>query len=378
MTKSAVSRAIIVDEPNKSSSFFPKCQQELANDFRYDAIIPGSWDDENVRKACKVWSLTEDEVHKLRDLQQRLSDIVYWKNEPHHVLWFMKGPFGYANAEKHFRRMVQWRRTHNIDAVLDKYSPPKLLLNNTPSAVLHGCDRDGDPIYVERGGAMDANYLMKHHTREEMVRYAVWVRETHFRGAWKDEYEKQHGHPVKNITIIYDLKGLSASQLSPKVLDVFKEVIAITKNYYSAPIKRILVIRAPTIFRLGWSIVKHIFPLAARKKMVFAGPEDYSDVVSKYIDPQVLPPCIYSDGRGRIADGMPHILGEGNLSYKNEDDVSTETLGDSWSLSEKSSYAEHDGVDDAVTVSCHTISLLHGVLEDSDQGASARAVHVSL
>lgn len=383
------------DDPTMalSTGTYPKSKSEEAVK-DYNAIIPGSWDDANVQKACEIWSLTEEEVQRLRDLQRRLSDVNYWKNEPHHVLWFMKGPFGYAHAEKHFRRMVDWRRKHKIDDILDPntYQPPQMILDNTPSAVLHGHDRDGDPIYLERGGAMDINYLMKYFTKDELLKYAIWLREVHFRGCWKDEYERRQGHPVKNITIIFDLQGMSAGHLNPKVLDLFKEVMIFTKNYYSAPIKRMLIIRAPTIFRVGWSIVKHVFPAAARKKMVFSGPDNYVELLNKYVDPQILPPYIYEGGQGRIADGMPIILGDAkhrldeaqlrqryHQSQKTlEDDEASTTVTSSFFSDRSSTCSAEDSVEVLSTISehqhqgssrlsvaCTGKSLISGALDDS-------------
>lgn len=46
--------------------------------------------------------------------------------------------------------------------------------------------------------------------------------------------------------------------------------------------------------------------------MVFSNPKNYLEVLEKYIDLDILPPCIYSDGKGCVAIGMPPRL-EGGL-----------------------------------------------------------------
>lgn len=226
---------------SKASLPVDKDLPQQDGEFDYNKIIPGSWDDENVNRACDVWSLSPNEINQLKDLQRRLSDVSYWKNEPHHVLWFMKGPLGFSSSssEHHFRKMVKWRQENGnaIDHLITRYDPPPLQVQNPICSILNDEDREGDPIYVERGGAINPVQVLKQSSKEEMVQFAIWIRELHMRGPWKDEYERRHGHTVKNITIIYDLKGMSTAHLHPRVLGVFKDVIQLTKEYYSAPVK---------------------------------------------------------------------------------------------------------------------------------------------
>ena len=47
--------------------------------------------------------------------------------------------------------------------------------------------------------------------------------------------------------------------------------------------------------------------------MVFTGPSDYLQVLDKYVDREVLPPCIYKEGKGSAIDCMPQNFEGGIL-----------------------------------------------------------------
>lgn len=270
------------------------------------------WSEEALQEAFDLWKLSDDEIAEFMDLARRLKDCSHhFKYDPHIVLRFMTGPNG-KDAENSFRQMIQWRKENNIDKVLDEYKPHPLLLEHNPTAILKDYDRDGDPIYVERGGAADGLGMLRWFSREELMRYAVWTRELNTQGAWLEEYERRQGRKVKDLTVVYDLKGLNANHLRPQVLDFFGAVQTLNAERYPGSIKRVIIIRAPKIFQICWKIVRHFFPQSAQEKMIFAG-KDYHEVLEKYMDLDVLPPCIYEHGKGEAAAGLPPRMEGGML-----------------------------------------------------------------
>jgi CRAL/TRIO domain len=265
------------------------------------------WRYEEVQALVDAWSLTEEEVANLRDLQSRLSDIKHWKNEPSTVVKFLVGPWGYKAAESKFRKMMEWRELNNVDEILETYVPPPALLQNTPNTVLDDYDRDGDPIFVEAAGVIDFD-LLKLFGREEVMKCAIWGRELYTRGAWLDAFEQRQGRPIKAVTVVYDLKGLSSKHLDPVALSIFRDVVKLAKENYPTKVKRVIIIRAPPVFCMIWNVAKHFFRQSLRDKMVFAG-KNYLEVLNKHIDLNVLPACIYPGGLGRPATGLPGMVG---------------------------------------------------------------------
>ena len=87
----------------------------------------------------------------------------------------------------------------------------------------------------------------------------------------------------------------------------------ILQDTYPEVIRRILVIRAPAIFKLIWGLVQHFFDQELRQLMIFAsGDKDSQEVMEKYIDKDVLPHVLHPGGRdGPLARGYEHIVPEG-------------------------------------------------------------------
>jgi hypothetical protein len=55
-----------------------------------------------------------------------------------------------------------------------------------------------------------------------------------------------------------------------------------------------------------WAIAKNFFDPWAVAKMTFTGPEDAEEKLSRFLDLEVLPPCISPKyGKGKAAEGMP-------------------------------------------------------------------------
>lgn len=292
------------------------------------------WSPEHLQEAIDQWKLNDAEIARLKELQWKLRDCDgHFKYDPHIVLRFMFSFYGDNDkahqhskedkVEQMFRNMLKWRKENDIDNLLDTYYPHPLVIKHNPTAVLKDYDRDGDPIYVERGGNTDGLGLLRRFGKEECMKFATWTREVNTRGIWLEEYQQRQGRKVKDVTVIYDLQGLTARNLHPKVIDFFGAVQTLNAGMYPGPIKRIIILRAPTIFRLAWNLVKHFFPASARDKMIFAG-KDHAKVLAKYIDLDVLPPCIYEHGKGEPATGFPRHMEGGMLPPIGEEEEALE------------------------------------------------------
>lgn len=188
------------------------------------------WSEEDFHKVIRVWDLSPVEITKMRALEDQLSDITHWKNNPFEVVRFLKGPQGHKAAESLIRKMIDWRIQNNIDSIMEDYTPPAVLLDYYPSAILHGLDHDGDPIYLERAGATDASSLLKRFGHDGLIKHIVWLRELCGRGEWIQEHEARMGRPITQVTIVYDLAGLNARHMKSGVLPFFAAMMQLTQG----------------------------------------------------------------------------------------------------------------------------------------------------
>lgn len=329
------------------------------------------WSTVNIDEAIRVWQLTTKETQQLRSLKDRLSDVDHFKNTPHEVVRYVRGPRGFAQAEELFRGMIDWRKNsqEDIDNMLDEYKPPRGLYEYAPSGLLQGVDHDGDPVYLERAGDMDGFGFCQRYDNDTMRNDVVWRRELTASGAWIEDYVKEHGHLPRTLTMVYDLKGLSSRHCKKGVGAFFKEAVSYTQDKYYGVSKRMIVIRAPTIFRMVWRVAKTFFRPEVVAKITFANSLDDLD---KYMDKSILPPCVYPQGQGQAARGFPPNFEGGIIpddfdeTYEEEDVVSTNTClsRDSGSFS-----SDDEGPIRSQSTRVFTKSLLKGSLALSDCGS---------
>jgi hypothetical protein len=97
-----------------------------------------------------------------------------------------------------------------------------------------------------------------------------------------------------------------------EVIPFFKAITSYTANKYYGVSKRMIIIRAPAIFRMVWRIAKNFYRAEVQKKMIFAS-KDYLNVLEQYMDTAVLPPCINPQGTGVTARGFPPRLEGGSI-----------------------------------------------------------------
>lgn len=255
--------------------------------------VEDRWKEESFQEMAQLWNLSLQDQQKMRQLQERIADINHWKNDPLEVIRYYKEYKGnLKQTEKMFRHMIQWRRDQGMDSFLEDYGAPDPLFHQMPIAILDTTDKDGDPIYVDRMGVADSWNLLKHFGTNAMVDYIVFIRElSNDRNFWKP-YEDKVGHRVKNFTVVIDLEGLSSGHMRPGLLPLLQRTARVSQDYYAGWGKRIILIRAPSIFKFIWSVARHFFDQHIQDLIVFGNHSDYLEVLEEYIELENLPPCI--------------------------------------------------------------------------------------
>ncbi|CAB9510011.1 SEC14-like protein 5 [Seminavis robusta] len=262
------------------------------------------WSSENFSEMARLWSLSRDDQVKMRQLQQRIADLDHWKNDPFEVIRYYKQcKASLTKTEKMWRHMVSWRLTEDMDSFLTRYQPDEMW-HQLPNQMLATTDYEGDPIVVDRVGVADSWGLFKHFGEETMADHLIYIRELYTSpDFWKQHYEPQQGHKVRQYNMIVDLDDLNQGPLKPSLLRVLQRVSRILQDCYTGWEKRIFVIRAPAVFKMAWRLVKYFFDQEKRDAIIFATKSDYLDVLGKYMDLRDLPDII-APGIGQ-AKGYP-------------------------------------------------------------------------
>lgn len=276
-----------------------------------NALQPEKWTDENFTKTMEAFCASHEEAEQIRELHGRLEDVNHWKNSPQTLMYFLRDSRHSTKlTEKRFRQMIEWRKSKNVDHVLENYRPPKLLFNYFSATLLKAdcCDYDGSPIYVERPGSTDSWALYQRFGKQGILDYMTWMRESAARGPFMEAYERQHGRRFTQVSVIVDLAGLGTRHMKPGLLPLFRSIMEVSQTHYCGMAKRIFVIKAPRIFKLVWSLTHHFLNDQMKDLLVFCSESEYEEVLSEYMDINNLPPCIYENGRGEGGVGMPKEL----------------------------------------------------------------------
>ena len=214
-------------------------------------------------RAVADWKLDAKQTAKLHAFREAVSRTPhYWKNGPYTALQFLREwRWKVAPAVAAWERMVAWRRENAVDGIADRtsdhcYYTPPADYDYFPQAILRGCDRQGNPIYVERTGVTHLWELLARHGNEETVRASTWIREKCTTGEWVAQWEVAHGRGLSGTTALVDLQGLSRKHMAWQVMHAVKNGTQIIQANWPCEANRVIIIRAPAIFRYVWSFLK--------------------------------------------------------------------------------------------------------------------------
>jgi hypothetical protein len=268
-----------------------------------------AWSQDHVQKTVDLWNLSPVERLNLEELGNRLQDMMHHKNTPSEVIRFLLAcAHSVPRSEDMFRKSIEWRIRNNVDRIVKDYFPPQELFDYFPGAVLEGLDKEGDPVLLCRTGVTDTATMLRRYGKQEMIQHAIWLREMIFTGQWAQDYERKHGRAVKRVLIIEDLHALPLLQIAANgpLISLYGEVMRLDQDNFPEAGKKLLVIRAPSLFKVIWNVVKHFFDPGVRSKMVFCGPSDFREVLLEYVDLEILPDCVVPGiGVGKPIIGMP-------------------------------------------------------------------------
>ncbi|XP_006821149.1 SEC14-like protein 1 [Saccoglossus kowalevskii] len=281
-------------------------------------------------KDNEVRNVDEDYIQRfLGDLnpmqESRLVQLRKWISEtlkgkmPHDaiLLRFLRArDFNVEKAHEMLARSLSWRKQHQVDKILKTWSPPDLLLQYF-SGGWHYLDRDGRPVYILRLGNMDVKGLLKAVGEEGLLRHVLSLIEDGLRRT--EEATKATGKPIGAWTFIVDLEGLSMRHLWRPGVKALLRVIEVVEDNYPETMARLLIVRAPRVFPVLWTLISPFIDENTRQKFMIYGGYDYlgKGGLADYIDPVYIPDFLNGECYCSIPEGglVPKML------YKSLEDL---------------------------------------------------------
>ncbi|KAH8335781.1 hypothetical protein KR074_001527 [Drosophila pseudoananassae] len=197
---------------------------------------------------------------------------------------------------------LRWRREHRIDSLLAEYSKPAVVVEHFPGG-WHHQDKDGRPVYILRLGHMDVKGLLKSLGMEGLLRLALHICEE---GIQKiNESAERLEKPILNWSLLVDLEGLSMRHLWRPGIKALLYIIETVERNYPETMGRVLVVRAPRVFPIAWTIVSAFIDEHTRSKFLFYGPDcaHMKEGLSQYLDEEIIPDFLGGPCKTMIHEG---------------------------------------------------------------------------
>nr|XP_035966333.1 SEC14-like protein 1 [Halichoerus grypus] len=252
-----------------------------------------------------------------------------------HILRFLRArDFNIDKAREIMCQSLTWRKQHQVDYILETWSPPQVLQDYYAGG-WHHHDKDGRPLYVLRLGQMDTKGLVRALGEEALLRYVLSINEEGLRRC--EENTKVFGRPISSWTCLVDLEGLNMRHLWRPGVKALLRIIEVVEANYPETLGRLLILRAPRVFPVLWTLVSPFIDDNTRRKFLIYAGNDYQGPggLLDYIDKEIIPDFLSGECMCEVPEGglVPKSLYRTAEELENEDlRLWTETIYQSASV----------------------------------------------
>uniref|UniRef100_A0A8C8GMK9 SEC14-like protein 1 n=1 Tax=Oncorhynchus tshawytscha TaxID=74940 RepID=A0A8C8GMK9_ONCTS len=220
-----------------------------------------------------------------------------WLQESHkgkipkdeHILRFLRArDFNMEKAREILCQSLTWRKQHQVDYLLETWTSPQVL-SDYYTGGWHHHDKEGRPLYILRLGQMDTKGLVRALGEESLLRHVLSINEEGLRRC--EENTKVFGRPISCWTCLVDLEGLNMRHLWRPGVKALLRIIEVVEANYPETLGRLLILRAPRVFPVLWTLVSPFIDENTRKKFLIYAGNDYQGPggLLDYIDKEVIP-----------------------------------------------------------------------------------------
>ncbi|XP_054635370.1 SEC14-like protein 1 isoform X1 [Dunckerocampus dactyliophorus] len=266
-----------------------------------------------------------------------------WLQETHkgkipkdeHILRFLRArDFNMDKAREILCQSLTWRKQHQVDYLLETWTSPQVL-QDFYTGGWHHHDRDGRPLYILRLGQMDTKGLVRALGEESLLRHVLSINEEGLRRC--EENTKVFGRPISCWTCLVDLEGLNMRHLWRPGVKALLRIIEVVEANYPETLGRLLILRAPRVFPVLWTLVSPFIDENTRKKFLIYAGNDYQGPggLVDYIDKEIIPDFLGGECMCEVPEGglVPKSMYRTAEELENEDvRLWTETIYQSASI----------------------------------------------
>uniref|UniRef100_A0A8C5QLR3 SEC14 like lipid binding 5 n=1 Tax=Leptobrachium leishanense TaxID=445787 RepID=A0A8C5QLR3_9ANUR len=267
-------------------------------------------------------------LSKLSPMQESaLIHLRQWLQDTHkgkipkdeHILRFLRArDFNAEKAREMLCQSLSWRKQYQVDYILQTWHPPAIL-DEYYAGDWHYHDKDGRPLYILRLGQMDTKGLMKALGEESILRHVISINEEGQKRC--EENTRQFGWPIRSWTCLVDLEGLNMRHLWRPGVKTLLRIIEVVEANYPETLGRLLIVRAPRVFPVLWTLVSPFINENTREKFLIYSGNNYQGPggIADYLDCEIIPDFLGGECMCDIPEGglVP------KSSYQSDDDPET-------------------------------------------------------
>lgn len=189
-------------------------------------------------------------------------------------------PVGPLNELDFVRDCLGWRAANGVNDILSTFpADPDAaqLLREWPLQV-HGVDRRGVPVLVERVALLSPKPLMARYPTELAIRFAIYSRE------WiaKQVFEASRGLHSRYVYVL-SAAGIGLRHSHSPLFDLLDSVVKLDERYYVCSLSAYFVIQAPWLFSVLKSLLK-VFVASELLERIVVRHRDWLEPMSAIID----------------------------------------------------------------------------------------------
>ena len=207
---------------------------------------------------------------------------------------FLKGwKFDVPATVERVNHSQRYRAEHGLNAIREKavhleqrqFPHAEQILKYWPHVIMHGFDRQGQPVSIERLGHSNPVLLCQAVSLGQLLHYHHYHMEN--KGDMFARLSVERDVVLRGCKIM-DLEGLGKQHLTGKGIGYFKAVIAASQDNYPEVMGSLFIINAPWVFNIAWKMVRPLLHQNTLDKIHILG-ADYQKVLQRYIDPKHIP-----------------------------------------------------------------------------------------
>ncbi|CAB3401558.1 unnamed protein product [Caenorhabditis bovis] len=229
--------------------------------------------------------------------ESRLCELKYSLQNHHkgklpndaHLLRFLRArDFDVGKAKDMVHASIIWRKQHNVDKILEEWKPPAIIKQYFPGC-WHNSDNQGRPLFLLRLGLVDTKGMVRACGVENLVKLTLSVCEDGLQRA--ADATRKLGAPISSWSLLVDLDGLSMRHLWRPGVQCLLKIIEIVEANYPETMGQVLVVRAPRVFPVLWTLISPFIDEKTRKKFMISGVGggNLKDELKKHIDEAYIP-----------------------------------------------------------------------------------------